>query len=228
MTFECFCGKKYIRPDAFARHKTLCQLVYNCDKIEKNIEVKYIPTNRELYIMLLELFKKYDKLQNDYSYLKHYVNKIKKNTNMIEYLNKNFICTNNFLDFISSIDININHIDTISDSNYIKVVTDLLINYIKNNDAPIKCFKKDSYIYIYHNNKWQIIDSEIEKKFYNLLDCKILDCFNYWKLEREGTLDHAIFRELYVKNMNKILISNSKKQEIKNILYKRLCDNIEL
>lgn len=225
MAFECSCGKKYVRQDAFTRHKTLCQLVYNCDKNEKSIEVNYIPTNRELYIMLLELFKKYEKLQNDYSDLKHYVTNVKKKVNIIEYLNTNFICANNFLDFIGALDININHIDNICDNNYIKVVTELLINYIKNNDAPIKRYNKEIYIY---QNKWQILDSEIEKKFYNLLDCKILDCFNYWKLERERMMDNATFTDLYVKNMKKILISNSKKQEIKNILYKSLCDNIKL
>ena len=75
----CKCGKQYVRYDAFIKHKTLCQLVYkNTDKTIEKSESNYIPTNKELYIMLLELFNKYTKLYDDYTELKQYVSKVKK------------------------------------------------------------------------------------------------------------------------------------------------------
>lgn len=227
----CKCGKQYVRYDAFIKHKTLCQLVYkNTDKTIEKSESNYIPTNKELYIMLLELFNKYTKLYDDYTELKQYVSKVKKKIDVLEYLNTNYILDINFIDFISRITITISDIDYILENGYIKSISYMLVKYIQEFSQdliPIKCFKeKDQLIYVYINNKWIILDSENEYKLFNIIDCKLLASLKLWKDERNRQMEDDKFNELYIKAMKQILVQNIKKLEVKKKLYKMLSISI--
>ena len=64
------CSKKYIRKYSYDKHILLCRFEKN-----KNTEQQDIPkiSNEKLYLLLVELSNKYDKLQYDYDELKKYV-----------------------------------------------------------------------------------------------------------------------------------------------------------
>lgn len=94
------CNKKYIRKNAFDKHYLLCKLE-NDNKIIKSSELKSLDSNldtcnfnisnQKLYLLIIDLSNKYNKLQTDYDELKKYVVQKKKKLNIIEYLNENCI-----------------------------------------------------------------------------------------------------------------------------------------
>ena len=233
--YTCTCGKQYVRQDAFKRHTTICQLVYNCNI--DNVSNLYQPTNHELYIMIINLMDKYNNLEKQYDKLKYLYNKSKRNIDPIEYLSNNYNCSLDIIDFINSkhLDIDIHKLDYICDKGYYKGVLSILINYINcnncnncnNNCNPIVAINiKPNCIYVFYNKIWRVVDTKIQNKIFNIIDNKILATFHIWKLENQERLSSDTFSELYIKNMKKLMVDISVKNKIIASLYKSIVVNI--
>jgi hypothetical protein len=112
--WECnICSKQYVRKDAFDKHSLLCNFNFEKSRSElryngENLTAPNI-SNEKLYLLLVDLSNKYDKLQNDYDELKKFVITKKKKINIIDYLNNNYI-TDESIDFDNYIEYIISNI----------------------------------------------------------------------------------------------------------------------
>lgn len=176
------CSKKYIRKCAYDKHSLLCRF-----ESEKQLVDDYkVPniSNEKLYLLLVDLSNKYDKLQQDYNELKKFVTIKKKKIDIIEYLNANYIegyniDFNKYIIIISEKIINAGYYQNITKSgekkdfsncylNYIfdlnfingivKILTELIFNEREKKNIPIKAFQQKDDIYILITD-----DSELKK-----------------------------------------------------------------
>ena len=160
-------------------------------------ENSYEPSNKELFIMLTNLNSKYDKLMNDYSVLKSYVDTLKNKINIIDYLNSECCSDLSIFQFINNININIDHLQVIFENGYLNGITSILLKYIdlqilENINIPIKAFtRKHQVCYINISSidnlndnqnhdikyKWVILDYDNLYKLFNIINSKILNTF---------------------------------------------------
>lgn len=215
-------------------------------KINLNIQLKKI--NKELKIkdenielmktMIKQLYSKYINLENEVVELRKYVNKTKKNINILTWLNENRNPRYSLKDFINNFNYKEKHLQFIFDNNYIDGIYYVFqeifdINNI--NQHPICCFKqKSNMFYIWDNEtvKWNIMT---EKDFNNCIcniDLNIMKQFQLWsKKHNEKIENDDKFHELYLNNMIKVTGGNrNKTQSIKLIrskIYNYLNMNIK-
>lgn len=181
------CSKKYIRKCAYDKHSLLCRF-----ESEKQLVDDYkVPniSNEKLYLLLVDLSNKYDKLQQDYNELKKFVAIKKKKIDIIEYLNSNYIDDynidfNKYIEIISEKIMNTGYYQNVTKSgeqrdfsncylNYIfdlnfingivKIFTELIFNEREKKNIPIKAFQQKDEIYI-------LITDDSEDKKWIIID----------------------------------------------------------
>ena len=134
------CGKGYKSRNAFEKHLILCEILSKT-KNKKAIQIDIeedddIPSNRRMYLMLLELGNKYNKLEQKMEEMNKWVVQKKKKMNMLEWLNTNIEPTYTFDLLPSKI-----------------IVTDTIIEFLLNNsfnDTLNELFS-DNLLYTHHN-----------------------------------------------------------------------------
>lgn len=256
------CNKQYIRKDAYDKHVLLCATINRThnnkfnqnNKINQELkENSYEPSNKELFIMLTNLNSKYDKLMNDYSVLKSYVDTLKNKINIIDYLNSECCSDLSIFQFINNININIDHLQVIFENGYLNGITSILLKYIdlqilENINIPIKAFtRKHQVCYINISSidnlndnqnhdikyKWVILDYDNLYKLFNIINSKILNTFTVWNKNAIETMDYDKYSELYPIYMKKILgVTNNSTStlqiSIKNKIYNHIKTDMKI
>lgn len=262
--FICtYCKKIYIRKTSYNNHLIkckLCRFSSNCGKIESEFVKSESETESEsvksesesvvtmdslkkdltihnLFAMVIMLYNKYEKLENEYTELKKYVNVTKNKINILDYLNENFkhdfmnmdAGGTNITKFIDELVIGEDQLQKIFKYDYVDGIFNIICDYINVNGSlvPIKCFNtKENVLYIFDGELWLIMDDNYLRKFIKSFDKKILTKFVEWKKIAEKTIDPEIFGEIYIQNMKKVIGGNYEKKNpasmIKNRLYKHL------
>jgi hypothetical protein len=260
--FICtYCKKIYIRKTSYNNHLIkckLCRFSSNCGKTELEAEsvkpesesvkpesesvvtmdsLKKDLTIHNLFAMVIMLYNKYEKLENEYTELKKYVNVTKNKINILDYLNENFkhdfmnmdAGGTNITKFIDELVIGEDQLQKIFKYDYVDGIFNIICDYInvKGSLVPIKCFNtKENVLYIFDGELWLIMDDNYLRKFIKSFDKKILTKFVEWKKIAEKTIDPEIFGEIYIQNMKKVIGGNYEKKNpasmIKNRLYKHL------
>jgi hypothetical protein len=260
------CNKQYIRKDAYDKHVLLCATINrkHNNKFNQNnkinqelIEKSYEPSNKELFIMLTNLNSKYDKLMNDYSVLKSYVDTLKNKIDIIDYLNSECHYNLSIFEFINNININPDDLQYIFENGYLNGITSILLKYIdfkilEDINIPIKAFtRKHQVCYInistmdnqndnlndnQNDNikyKWVILDYNNLYKLFNIINSKILNAFTLWNKNAIETMDYDKYSELYPIYMKKILgvtnnSTSSLQISIKNKIYNHIKTDIKI
>ena len=257
--FICtYCKKIYIRKTSYNNHLIkckLCRFSSNCGKTESESETasEFVKSDSEsvvtmdslkkdltihnLFAMVILLYNKYEKLENEYTELKKYVNVTKNKINILDYLNENFkhdfmnmdAGGTNITKFIDELVIGEDQLQKIFKYDYVDGIFNIICDYInvKGSLVPIKCFNtKENILYIFDGELWLIMDDVYLRKFIKSFDKKILTKFVEWKKITEKTIDPEIFGEIYIQNMKKVIGGNYEKKNpasmIKNRLYKYL------
>jgi hypothetical protein len=261
--FICtYCKKIYIRKASYNNHLIkckLCRFSSNCGKTELESEselelesesesepvvtmdsLKKDLTIHNLFAMVIMLYNKYEKLENEYTELKKYVTITKNKINILDYLNENFkhdfmnmdAGGTNITKFIDELVIGEDQLQKIFKYDYVDGIFNIICDYIdklnvKGSLVPIKCFNtKENVLYIFDGELWLIMDDNYLRKFIKSFDKKILTKFVEWKKIAEKTIDPEIFGEIYIQNMKKVIGGNYEKKNpasmIKNRLYKHL------
>ena len=237
--YKCHvCSKIYIRKNAYYNHMLICN-VAKCST--DNADLENIPTMREMYAIIINLYGKYEKLETEYAELKKHVNNTKKKISIIDYLNVNFANISiDFADFINNIDIGFDELDIIFKNDYVDGIYQILFNAIEkfkesnNVCVPIKAFNQNDgiiYIYLKTNNEWAILDEKYLEIVIRSFEKKLLVLFLQWKINNEAKMERERFSEIYILNMKKVVGGNygskNKKNMIKNKLYKYLRINLK-
>jgi hypothetical protein len=137
-----YCGKGYKSRNAFEKHLILCEILSKSKSKSKNktkntiqLDIEEdddIPSNRRMYLMLLELGNKYNKLEQKMEEMNKWIVKKKKKMNMLEWLHTSIEPTYTFDALPSKI-----------------IVTDTIIEFLLNNsfnDTLNELFSTNLYL----------------------------------------------------------------------------------
>lgn len=241
--WECsYCYKSYIRKNAYDKHILLCKFQYQMNQ-SRNVNDTGIDdtgiddtdmnipniSNKTLYLLLVDLTNKYNKLQTDYDNIKKYVVMQKRKINVLEYINDNIIINydinfNQFIDIINKSicivgyydyndkkDYNNLYLNYIFETNFIDGITRILLKIFadereKNINIPIKAYKQKNEIYIIdNNNKWIPMSYELLKSFIIKIHKQIIYLFTLWQSSIQYKINDEHFNNIYISNMKKIL-----------------------
>ena len=148
-----YCNKSYQSISLLEKHALLCKLKY--DIISNNQEV--VPTPRTMYLMILELTKKHEILENKYKHLNLLLSQKKKKINLTEWLNHHIdkpVCDNYMSYFDDKFEVSFEDIDILFNTNY-NDFFNILLQKMNFNGAPIISFtSKSNSIYGYIDDKW--------------------------------------------------------------------------
>lgn len=185
-----YCGKSYKNKTNLSKHINLCELLYNSKNRKLNEDEIEIPSQRKLYLMLLELGNKYNKLEEKVDEMNKWVVKKKKQINIIEWLNDNINPEIKFETLNEKIIVDDTIVDYLFQNTFIDTVNNLFSNYIYNipeSKRPIFAFiQKINTFYIYQNDevKWIELSKENLIKFLDKVHMKLQKLFYNWKKNR--------------------------------------------
>jgi hypothetical protein len=257
------CGKGYKSRNAFEKHLILCEILSksktktktkNKNAIQLDIEEDDdIPSNRRMYLMLLELGNKYNKLEQKMEEMNKWVVQKKKKMNMLDWLNTNIEPTYTFHILPSKI-----------------IVTDTIIEFLLNNsfnDTLNELFEHNLYLqqhntreeaeaevvplfasgqkantfYIYDKLKtdtdepscrWEELSKDTFIKFLNIIQMKISKAFSEWKKTNKSKLsDDEPLNTLCDKALVKIMAPNFKQDatyiKVKHMMYNKMKTDVK-
>ena len=119
-------------------------------------------------------------------------------------------------------------LDTIFKSNFINGIDDLLqknIQRLRENDIdiPLKSFdQKDNTIYVFKDEKWQILSKEDLNELFSLISKELMSLFKLWQDENEYRLYTDDFSVIYINNVKKIMGGNETLDKQKKLVHRNL------
>ena len=158
--YKCsICNQKWKTKYIFDRHVLMCELTLNSlNERETEIEeLQGMPTLPDLYKIIQELAIKQEKMQTTIDELSKYVKGKKKKMNILDWLKKTYPETISIQEWIQTITITDEHLQTIFDNNIIQGVLNILIE----NPPPIYCFNTHAkQFYTYEDSCWKILSND--------------------------------------------------------------------
>jgi hypothetical protein len=185
------CGKIYKKRENLDKHILFCDLLNNSKKMILNNDNEYelvIPSSKNMYIMLLELGKKYIHLEDRMNEMKKCINIKKKKMNILEWLNTNMKPKILFDSIVSCIHVIEKDAVSILDNSFYDVFHEILSRELLClEDKPIYSLnQKTNIFYIYQiledgNKGWIVASREKLVWLFNKIHMKLVDVFYSWK-----------------------------------------------
>ena len=244
-----YCGKSYKVRANLNKHIVFCEIV-DKTKRKKNIlteneEEFELPSQRQMYNMIVELTLKCNKLEQKVEKMNRFVDKKIKKINIIEWLNTNKYPEYTFDKLINKIEVKQDDINFVFDKNIFDIISILLSRELFDNETmnniPIyAAIQKNNYIYIYQNisqqnisqineNKlvWCELSREILVSFMNKFQNKIIKILSDWKKNNQNNMNSSDkLCEQYNKSLMKIMAIDFKNEQtynkIKSLFYNKL------
>jgi len=245
-----YCGKGYKSRNsvAFEKHITLCELLKKSSSFNKDslIEDDDIPSNKKMYLLLLELGNKYKKLEEKIEEINKYVIKKKKKIDIIEWLNTNIIPQYTFEELSDKIIITDTLIEFLLNNSFNDALNELFSNNIftsnetkkeKEVTVPLFAFsQKINTLYVYDKieqsektkkYEWQELSREKLVRFLNIIQKKFSQLFFEWKKRNKDELkQNENLTHLSDKALVKIMTPEFKEEKtytkFKNIIYNKI------
>jgi hypothetical protein len=172
-----------------------------------------IPTNTQLMEMIANLTDKYNGVQKELQSIKNQIYIKNRKLDVLKWLNdSNNTDENKGLSFINAfddIDISIEDLNFIFDSNYVKGVCEIMKRHLSNHydiNTLIKCFnQKKNILYIHNEDNWTIIDNEEFINIIKHINVKLFKTFQKYRDLNADKIDKDNFHIKYNANMNKLL-----------------------
>ena len=169
--FTCDCGNEYKYRQSLSRHKQICQK--NSKKLQENTfvpekEKDEEPSDRQLVKELMTVVKQMAEIMPKIGDTNNSHNTNCNNTfNVQMYLNNECKNAMSIQDFIKSIELNMSHLNAITDKGYVDSVSNIMIKALGDleiTDRPLHCtdLKRDT-IYIKDNDEWNKSSAKDEK-----------------------------------------------------------------
>ena len=220
-SYSCsYCSKTYTRKIYYGRHVICCNLRAMADVGDYRTleEQNDTPSTRELYMIIQELVKKQNKMEEELKNLRRYTDKVKRNINVVECLNSNYIPLE-FSSWRDLIAIKRNELDFIFTNGLSSGITQILKNNLSSeNENPIKSFEhKNNTLFVYKDKTWNIMEQDDFKKLIRLINKKIIQEFNAWTLEK--TENDELKKYPYDEYVISIFSNGLKDSEIKTKIY---------
>ena len=180
------CGKTYKKRENLDKHILLCDLLNN--KSKKNILEEdddfVIPSAKNMYLMLIELGKKYNNLEEKMNEMSKYAIKKKNKVDVLEWLNTSVEPKIVFESLVSLVVVTEQDASSILDNSFYDVFDKILSRSLFSlEDKPIFASnnEKANTIYIYTNGSWILASREKLAWLFNKIHMKLVDVFYSWK-----------------------------------------------
>ena len=238
-----FCGKGYKNRSNMDKHIILCELLNKSRKStdKNNDEEIELPSQRKLFLMLLELGQKYNKLEDKVEELNKWVVKKKKKINVLDWLNINITPDTIFENVSDKINIVHSDIDLFFQSNFFDTLHAIFSRTLfefSDNETPIFTFvQKANIFYIYESlgsDSYGWIELSREKiiRFLNKIHMKISKSLLEWKKTNNDRLrnDDALsmtYDKTIVKLMSVDFKLESTLGKVKSMMYNKMKTDIK-
>ena len=124
-----YCGKNYKNKTSLNKHRILCELYYNSKNRKLKEDEIEVPSQRKLYLMLLEFADKFNNLEEKVNEINKLVIKDKKKINIIKWLNDNMRPQINFNQLFERIIINdTDDVDYLFENSFIDTLNNIFLS----------------------------------------------------------------------------------------------------
>lgn len=191
-----YCGKGYMKRSSLDKHLALCELLQSARTSSySNQDEEEIPSQRKMYMMLLELGKKVRSLDEKVEEINKWVVRKKKTINIVEWLNEHVTPETRFEDLIAHITVKEEDIDYLLQHSFQETLQQLLERTLhmraqdKEHPLPIIAFTQKAHLlYVYDSKEdgecvWREVSRDILVRFFNRIHMKLHKHFFQWKCE---------------------------------------------
>jgi len=212
--FVCKCGKSYMYNSGLYRHKSVCKIINKYDK--NNTDKGIISKNPNDNNLIVDLLKKMDEKDKQIMELIPKVgnNNTTNNTNQFNlnvFLNEDCKDAINWNEFINSIELDLNCLTELKNSNITKGITDIICNKINElgiYKRPIHCVdQKRKKLCIKNEKEWEneeeCVNALLNKGDKNLQH-KYIKLINDWENSNPNWINNEQLTEEYAQISNKI------------------------
>jgi hypothetical protein len=237
-----YCGKSYRSRSNLDKHFVLCEInhkskINNNNNRENEDDTIIIPSQKQMYQIILELTLKYNRLENKINELGKFMTKKIKKIDVLDYLNNDLQKPNISFDNITEIiKVNEEDIEYLFYNSYLETMNYILHKSIYLNELnwPIIAFiQKPNNIYIFdktheNNYSWQIISREKFIKFLNIIQFKISKTFSEWRKNNlQNLMENDSASILYDKTFSKLMAPEFKKEVSYNKYYTNIYNKMK-
>jgi hypothetical protein len=236
-----YCGKGYKTKTNLEKHLVLCEITHRIQTHKKQTEREEIedvlPSQSQLYKIVLDLTIKYNELQDKVDSMSKFVDVKKKKLNIIEWLNSNMVPEELFdKSFAQKIMILESDITCITSSNNtfydaLQCIFERTI-YISSLQPLFALTQKANSIYVRtnHDGQWEELTREKLIYFLNIVHFNFVKALSLWNKKNVETLSCAeseLLADVYSHATIKIMSVDFKKESTLNRIKASIYDNIK-
>ena len=206
------CNRTYKRKHNYEKHVLTCRLLSESGLPEDRI----LPSQEELYAMLVGVVREQQKLRNELQSLKNVV-KIKKKVSYVDWLQSHRKPKIHLSGWATSLPLNLSHFETvIGGSTYMRAMTLVLRDVISQETAPpLASFDKQlSCLYGYMDGNWRTCTDEDLRPLIDRLSNGISKLLDEWEDMNRTRLSKDDFDEQYARNLVKVMGPGLSYQEV--------------
>jgi len=184
------------------------------------------PTVRVLYEIILEMNAKMVKMEARLDECEKWSDSNKRKLNVIGWLNERYNpYPVTYTVWFNTIKLTRQHLEMIFEMDYVMGISSILQSLLPATELPraaqplpraaggegaeppaIKCFnQKDNILFIYENDKWDVMPNGLFDKLIMTLSKKLIGEFFLWQNENIDKLENDAFATLHAKNLKKVM-----------------------
>lgn len=237
-----YCGKSYKTKLILDKHLVLCEVTHKSKTQINNDDDIVLPSQKQLYQIILELTLKCNRLEGKVTDLSKYITRKIEKVNIIDYLNNNVLLKPSILfdNIAETINVEQSDIEYLFHNSF-KDTFDSIISKAINNKSkenqettPIAAFtEKACTIYIYttqskDNDNWIVAPKEKIVRFLNIIQLKMSKALSEWRKTNTQLLNESDSQNiLYDKTFSKLIGVEFKKDEIYSKFYNSIYHKIK-
>jgi hypothetical protein len=208
------CGKKYIRKLSLDRHQILCEFMLKTAKTRKieEEESESMPSYINLVKIVQELAIKCQKLEDDMSEMRNFINRKKKKIDIKTWLCENIKPIETYCDWATNIAVIDSHLENLIHNNLIQTFHQIIETNLpigESNLYPVKCFVQKQttfYIYVDDETKWRELAPQELLNLFQHIQQKLLSELGAWKIRNQRDLEeNDKMKEIYNKMVIKLM-----------------------
>jgi hypothetical protein len=243
-----YCGKSYKTKLILDKHLVLCEVTHKSKTQINNDDEIILPSQKQLYQIILELSLKCNRLESKVADLSKYINRKIDKVDIIDYLNNNIVLKPSILfdNITETINIEQSDIEYLFHNSFKDtfntIISKTIYNKSKENQETISIAaftEKAGTIYIYttqskdsdkntSHSSWIVAPKEKIIRFLNIIQLKMSKALSEWRKQNIQLLNESDSKSiLYDKTFSKLIGVEFKKDEIYNKFYNSIYHKIK-
>lgn len=208
MPWSCqHCFREYKREANYKKHVLTCQILHESDIPEERV----LPSQEDMYNILVSVIRDQTKLRNELQELKKVVH-IKKKISYISWLETYRKPRDTYIKWVNNLSFKLSHFELVtSSSNYMRSISLVLRDIInvpeQATQIPLASFDKQlSSLYIFTDEgSWRLCTDNDLRTIIDVVSNSISNLMNEWEKISKAKLSKDDFDEQYARNIIRIM-----------------------